>query len=202
MNRQELLLLTTTAVGAAIFGFLVGDRESEPAPPRSTLSQAEPESLQPLLEEIRKLGGLMSVLARPAAVRETADRTALGDGEEIASAPDMVELLERCSALIERMEQRGSTSASQTNSLFFDSPSATSENLNQFPETLEGEKAFLAKHQLWSFQQVLDRYGRPNEINVHDNEIVWRYMVTRPEGETVGWNFIFVEGLVYRTDIW
>lgn len=202
MNRQEFLLLTTTAAGAAIFGFLVGDRGGASAPPLSSTSLDAPDSLEPLIEEIRKLAGLMSERARPSPVRETANRTALGETENGVNAPDMVELLERCAALIERMEQRGSASAGQTSPLFLNSPSATSENFLQYLDTDEGLQTFNEEHQLWNFQQVLDRYGRPDEIRANNSTLIWTYKRVRPDGFEDGWNLLFANGFVFKTEIW
>jgi hypothetical protein len=48
-----------------------------------------------------------------------------------------------------------------------------------------------ARHRLWSYQAILDRYGAPDEVNVRDTHIEFEY--TLPEQED-NFDFHFVDG--------
>jgi hypothetical protein len=55
-----------------------------------------------------------------------------------------------------------------------------------------GEEKVTRAHRLWTFQQVLDRYGRPDEITPHEDYIEWIYYL--PEhGDN--FDFHFVDGM-------
>jgi hypothetical protein len=60
--------------------------------------------------------------------------------------------------------------------------------------------AWREKHFFWTAQQVLDAYGKPDEIDVGDNQSSWTYRLRVDEDEEEHFSFHFADGLVYGAE--
>jgi hypothetical protein len=56
---------------------------------------------------------------------------------------------------------------------------------------------FRSAHLLWSCQDVLTAYGRPEDVQVHDGRQSWTYELPAPGGGTDHMSFGFCDGLVW-----
>ena len=64
--------------------------------------------------------------------------------------------------------------------------------LQQQEELENGSEQVVAAHRMWTYQQVLDRYGRPDEVSSHEDYLEWIYHI--PEtGDN--FDFHFVDGM-------
>lgn len=60
--------------------------------------------------------------------------------------------------------------------------------------------AFRKKHLFWTTQQVLDAYGKPDEIEVGEQHSSWTYRLPIADGDEEVYEFSFSDGLVYSVD--
>jgi len=64
--------------------------------------------------------------------------------------------------------------------------------LQQQEELEGGSDQVVQAHRMWTYQQVLDRYGRPDEVSSHEDYLEWIYHI--PEtGDN--FDFHFVDGM-------
>ena len=153
------------------------------------------------------LASLQGVLERAAATSQTAPhRTPVGEGS--GSAVDSRELaasIESLAAALRTMPGGGSsgTSSSLVIPGWIDRRAAfdTSGLRELYRTDDDGQrteaatKAWRAEHLFWSRQDVLDRYGKPDDV-YHDNGfVVWCYLV-HGKNEVEDIDFSFDEGSV------
>jgi hypothetical protein len=147
-----------------------------------------PSGLEPLAGE---LGELREELL---ALRDEDSRVPVGgsDGDVVLEA--LERRLQSLEALVrERMVMIGGSSGVQPLRLPLGEPDrfALRELLTEIEEAGGSSDVVTARHRLWSYQAVLDRYGVPDEVNVRDSHIEFEYVV--PEHDD-NFDFHFVDG--------
>lgn len=159
----------------------------------------EGERLSAILSELRSIDdrlALPQVTSAPEASRTSYAREPVIDDD--TTNPEIATLLQRCTTLIERLE-RASSSGRQ--SLAPAPASASRKGLAEQEGIGRDElEQFARGHYLWSYQQVLDRYGMPDKIwTRQDGGMTWNYQV---EGrlEENDWQFRFSDGVIIAVD--
>ncbi len=208
MNRNASLAPIAYVLVGSLAGFGLANLVRPPAaaPPPEGLSSddagaGQSRQLGAILEELRSLSGDLALAAaasprRGASARQPSDgssrRTPAGDDEPTASG--MQELLARCTTLLERVE-RG-TAQTRLQALRLDPPDTSRDALVQFDRTGDARQAFSRDHILWTYQQVLDQYGKPDEVYSGEQGVGWYYEVNHTSGGLLGITFQFMDGLL------
>ena len=157
--------------------------------------------LEAILTELRKLSGELEFAGSrslrsggPAVTPSDASsrRTPAGEGEPTAS--EMTELLARCTTLLERVER--STTRSRLQELELEPAGTSRDALVQFDRSGDATAAFRRDHILWTYQQVLDKYGKPDQVYSGEQGVGWYYEVNHTSGGLVGITFQFMDGLL------
>ena len=202
-----------TALGGAVVGFVLASATAAPPPssldsapaPLAAAQNADP-NLEALLGEVRALGDRIEGLARgrqgPGSDASTdSERTALATETHASSeTADVARLLERCTTLLERLEQRAATGAGPAR-LAPAPATATRAPLEALDVTDRGLDAQLTEqHRLSGYQQVLDRYGTPDNVwNMANSiQVSWAYNIELRNGDTFDITFVFIDGMVSR----
>lgn len=200
-----------TALGGALVGFVLASASAGSPPPSFTPSpealvvpQGADPNLAALLVEVRALGDRIEGLAHgrgalPAAGPVPSERTALPTStDETTETVELARLLERCTTLLERLEQRTATGAGPAR-LAPAPATASRASLKGLDFSDRELDARLTKqHRLSGYQQVLDRYGTPDNVWNSSNSIKvsWGYDVELPNGDTFDITFEFIDGMV------
>jgi hypothetical protein len=61
-------------------------------------------------------------------------------------------------------------------------------------------RAFRQRHLFWTPQQVVDVYGRPDDVDIDDLAIIWSYENKFDDGSAEQYGFYFHDGAVYSVD--
>ncbi len=201
-----------TAFGGALVGFVLASASAaptpsfDPSPATLEVPQGADPNLEALLAEVRALGDRIEGLARarggPASAAATdSERTALATethaGPETA---DVARLLERCTTLLERLEQRTANGSGPARL----APAAATasraplEALDFADRDLDQQ--LTKQHRLSGYQQVLDRYGTPDNVRNMANsiQVSWVYNIELRNGDTFDITFVFIDGMVSR----
>jgi len=142
-----------------------------------------------------RIVSLQSTPSRPASPVTSSERVPVGDGTVPAGGEPteaVVQLLERCTALLEKLDRRvGSGSRRELS----EAPATASrEPLSQYRRgNDEKEAKFTKDHLMLSYQQIIDRYGKPDHYYPGDNGTrAWQYGTRKG----ARWTFTFTDGLV------
>jgi len=156
-------------------------------------------ALQDSLELQRNVGALPEPTRLPAS----------GNDPQPASDPGLSRALVQLAKAIEGMPRGGASPIHTTSNLL-----ASAGHKNRFEafrskvllesRLAEGDHyiwerahaAFLQKHMFWSYEDLLNAYGRPDEINTHDQGTEWYYRVRVHEGYEEEFYFNFHDGLL------
>lgn len=207
VSRAQLQLgIVLFGIGACL-GALVEHRLAERGRAPEHVS---PSALAPSSVEGPKLDAAVAALAKAAReLEETAARIGAGERPSLAqrevAAPDasalakLVEELERELAELRRTEGSTGTASLHHPSLPHQGePVAFEEMRDAMRNALDSKRFYAAqtdfreRHLLWSYQDVLDAYGRPQEIAPGH----WTYQLPSPAGGTDVLGFSFSDGLV------
>ena len=210
MARSPAVFPALITLAAVLFGFILGavscgSALGPSAPPiEAALSPpGEDPNLAALLREVRALGDRISAIAvaRPTApASEPASSRTPVEGSEMVTVTELSRLLEHCTALVERLEQR--TRGEERRDLSRVTPSASRERFIDYSRGADAYVRITRDHLLWSYQQILDRYGLPDGISTDSHGgIYWRYVVTFPGSAENTMSFLFADGLVIRGDL-
>ena len=60
--------------------------------------------------------------------------------------------------------------------------------------------AFRKRHLFWTTQQVLDAYGKPDEIEVGEQSSTWSYRLPVADDEEETYTFYLSDGLVFSVE--
>ena len=202
-----------TALGGAVVGFVLASASAasppaslDPTPLPLAVSQGADPNLEALLAEVRALGDRIEGLAHgrgtpPNAGAASSERTALAtETDETAPTADVARLLERCTTLLERLEQRTATGSGPAP--LAPAPATASRAALEGLDTTDRElNARLSKqHRLSGYQQVLDRYGTPDNVwnSANSIKVHWGYDIELRNGDTFDVTFEFIDGMVSR----
>ena len=215
MTPKNSVLPVTIALAGTLLGFFLGAsaRAAEaPGAARPTSGgelwpTADDTSQDRLIAELRTLGDRIVALHQLPATGGGSvvpqEREAVSQRQVVAPpgpAADITQLLDRCTTLLERLERRVAQDGESRLSLT--TPRATREDLLQYDEAVEGAgDQFQEDHVLWGYQQVLDRYGKPDSVSVQqDGSVRWYYELFSAESlkQERGYRFYFSDGLLVR----
>lgn len=212
MTRVWPVAPALTALGGALFGFLLSSSFAVTPSTQELrsleLGDSRPEvrvDLEPLLFEVRALGDRIAELAGARATGSAAPDTnsarepVTGTGQ--ATTSEVAQLLARCTTLLERLERR--ERGSDRGELNLEVEGTSRDTLSALDFTIKDlGKQLTKEHILWSYQQVLDRYGPPDEIYNPQNKtsVIWSYWLEMRNGDTNRVAFYFIEGFVSRVD--
>lgn len=203
MSRSSSLVPALFALVGTWIGYGIASASQASVDPRQELpalspgsrdAQADP-NLAALLEEVRALGDRIAALAptRVAAVDQRAP--AASDGEP--GTARIVNLLERCTTLIERLEATGAPDSSSR--LLMPADSSQSKFFEEFDwDEPDARQALTDELLLFSRQQVLDRLGKPDYIDDNTRE-TWFYKRAESEGTKTELRVAFLDGFVIWT---
>jgi len=212
MTRVWQVAPALTALGGALFGFLLSSSlaVTPSTQDRGSLELGDSRSevridLEPLLFEVRALGDRIADLAGArvdssgASQASSAREPVAGIGQ--ATTSEVAQLLARCTTLLERLERRERGSDRGELNLNVEGTSRDTLAALDFT-TKDLAKQLTKEHILWTYQQVLDRYGPPDEIYNPQNKtsVVWSYWLKMRNGDTERVAFFFIEGFVSRVD--
>lgn len=208
MNRNASLAPVAYVLVGSLAGFGLANLVRPPAvtPDPVGLSSTDAgigqsPQLEAILSELRKLSGDLELAAgrslrsgAPAVMPSNGSsrRTPADEGEPTVS--ELTELLARCTTLLERVE-RG-TARSRLQELQLDPPNTSRDALVQFDRSDDATQAFTRDHILWTYQQVLDKYGKPDQVYSGEQGVGWYYEVNHTSGGLVGITFQFMDGLL------
>jgi len=222
MSARIATLVLAAAValvaGTLLGAWLASTRSAARVPRAAELPAPARDELAPVLAELaRALVELRAVLAtRPALptpvsvapAREVADPAA-----RTSHDPDLAAALQALAASLRGLgrETGAVPGASGSSGLvvptFVDRARAFSgvglREAVEADDELAWERAmdaFRKKHLFWTTQQVLDAYGKPDEIEVGDQYSTWSYRLpVPPDGEDV-YVFLLSDGLVFSAE--
>ncbi len=212
MTPKESALPVSIALVGALLGFFLASSKQCPHPHGASDSVALTPAaggtdLAPLLDELRALGdrivSLQAGAVMPRVPSVTTDRVSVAASSDAATnepAEAIVLLLDRCTALVERLERK--VNSGPQLDLSQPPPTASAQSLKQYDDSPgHGEKEFTGDHLMWSYQQVLERYGKPSEFYRNSGGVIrWAYETDEGvDGRTR--SFIFVDGFVSRCDM-
>lgn len=193
-----LNVLIGTLCGIAIASFwqpVTVDSKPAALDPAPGNQGADP-NLAAILGELRSISDRLALprakLAasptQPASSREPV----VDDG---TTSTEVTTLLERCTTLIERLERR--TSSPGAERALIPAPRGSARRtLAQLTRLNEEELAsFSREHMFWTYQQVLDHFGQPNEIWTEDAAVTWYYEIDDPD-ENHSWTINFADGML------
>lgn len=211
MNRSPSVFPALFALAGVLLGFALGALSCGPGPgvgtppigPALSPPGADPD-FAALLREVRALGDRIAELAaaRPTtAVPAATPERAPVEGTGQVTTTELSQLLERCAGLVERLERR--TGGTERRDLTLVIPGATKKRFNEYNRHEDdAEDRFSSDHLLWSYQQVLDRYGTPDSISTMDKgRVYWRYDLVLSNGDEETTSFYFTDGLVMRGNL-
>jgi hypothetical protein len=195
-----LLAFLAGLLGGALAGRFAAPRAAPGhAPGDPALDRAVERALITLDESTQRLGSQLELLGRELSRAPSAP-------EQLAPAvgalpPDLALLI----ASVEQLSQAVRAQASQAG-WGGRSPAIAAPMLSlpptEPPPALLAEvsaaetEAMRRRHLFWSYQQILDSYGRPLSITVGDGHVTWEYQSA--DGNYVG--FRFFDGMVM--DLW
>ena len=169
-------------LGGALFGG--GSERTWGAPPERVVFERDEE----LVEALRALTRELQVRGADDAP-QSAPREALRDDGSTVSADlaDVVTALERLTTALERSPAAGGGGIGVT-PLALPATGARPDRLSQFVG--RDWKDFSREYRLWTYQQVLDHFGKPDEIQGGGT---WLYELQQG-GDTRVYTFKFVDG--------
>jgi hypothetical protein len=196
MSRSSSLAPAVLALVGTLVGYGIASASHGADDPRqlsTTLSPGPREApadpnLAALLEEVRALGDRIAALAA------TDDQRTPVDSSGAPGTERLVDLLERCTTLIERLESTGSRDFSSRLRMPTDSPKLKSFEAIPWDEP-GAQQALTSELMLSSRQQILDRFGKPSFIYDNDGEL-WHYERTDRGAKARGLSLRFIDGHV------
>lgn len=189
-----LVILVSVAVGAVIGGTLVRDKANTAVP--VDVSAGDPKNLVDAIHELRTelvhiregSGGLAS----PSAGSERADATAPPSGASKDLVAEMRKATAELTHAVDLLRDATKRWGGDRAPLIAPASPADPRVLDEVAAA--PENARIKPYQLWTNQQVLDRFGPPDSIYCSDRSIQWSYVRTNGKGV----HFIFVEGRVVQ----
>jgi hypothetical protein len=195
------LLLFAGGACAGVIGSAVFAPARDAAPGRARENPNEvSESMARLSAEVRALAERLE--RAPAASSPTLVREATASGAGVRADDEILVMLRRLTAA-----QAATSAGSLHNPGPLELPppmtpqkrSAIKLQLKSLGDSRDAREAELTRsHQFMTFQQILDRYGRPDDMTSAAGSLVWTYVLSKggdEEGDTQVW-FTFVDGIV------
>ena len=199
----HLLALVTVIVSVA--GATVGAALMAPAP--VTQGATEAPELAELARELARLRAVLEGFEERAATVELESPTpAVGAATRAPAVEDgrVVEALERIRELLERPAAGGGTAVPALAAA--PRPVRTEVDWEGLEQAVEERRANpdegLAPLVLWTYADLLERYGRPSEVWSKDGQVFWNYLAAPADlgGREVDLTLKFVDGRV--TNMW
>jgi len=208
VSRISLVSLSAAFLAGAAGGFLGsqlwlqgprGGAEGSPRGDRESAAELN-ESMRQLTAELRRLAD------RPARAADGASPTSTVRESAAAPAPGLNPNKDEILAAIDRLTiaigGSGASHATSSTPLVATTPPQL-KKLTEISEALDhgDSEAVSPPYFFLTYQQVLDRFGKPTGIFAHDGHVRWEYSIPNPGSEdhrTV--TFDFIDGFVIRVD--
>ena len=157
------------------------------SPPAVETARAD-EVLVELAAEVRRLRQTLEQFAAGAATREPAGNAAQGNADEIHLLVEELRSLVRSAP-----DRRAPVSGARTPELVLPPPGLRPRAAPRVIDLEEGGnmEQVNREHILWTYQDLLDAYGRPDEISQDGNGLEWLY-----QGDGYRTRFYFADGLL------
>jgi hypothetical protein len=198
-----LLLFAGGACAGVIGSILIA-----PAPARDAARAANPNEISDALARLAdEVSHLNERLARApdatasAPAREAAAAGAGAPGASSRSEEEMLVLLRRLSAALAAPSpgvSPGSVALAVPESPSPQERAALGARFKGLGASRDEREAEITRsHVLLTYQQILDRYGRPDDVSAFQGGMTWTYKLSKDEdgGETLVW-FDFADGIV------
>ncbi len=194
-SRPATVVLALLALlFGGVAGGVLGVALLQPSPaeaPRTAAPAAVAELDPALAKAIEELAREVRLLGGPAPTADAPERTPVGhEGAESFDPKELIAALDRLTQALKAAQGRASPGGIGITPLILPSGGKRLDAL----ESLSGRgwQELSRDHRFWTYQQVLDRYGPPDEVNGSGQ---WLYMLPLADGER-SLTFTFVQGYV------
>lgn len=205
MPKIQVIVSIVSVLLGTLFGFAIASA-SQPEASIETAKALNPvertvgedPNLAAILRELRGIGDRLVANSRtPSSPGESSSAREVVVPEG-TNYEEVTTILDRCTTLMERLERR---TASSSRGSMTTAPTTYSRKAlaNMGDIEYEALKAFTHEHLLLGYQQILDQYGKPDQVYHREGQVTWYYEIVGPT-DTRSWEFRFADGMLISID--